>query len=176
MLIYLSMLEDPEERDKFQILYQTYKKLMFYVANRILGDTRDTEDVVHQAFVKILEHMDKISDPNCPQTRHFIVTVVERKAIDLYRSRSNHPQVTLEEPVCPGQLAGPEEGCGGDLARAILQLPARYRQVLLLRYDSGYSEREIAQMLSMTPANVKKTIQRAKHKLAELMEGEVDVR
>ena len=140
MLIYLSMLEDPEERDKFQILYQTYKKLMFYVANRILGDTRDTEDVVHQAFVKILEHMDQISDPNCPQTRHFIVTVVERKAIDLYRSRSNHPQMTLEEPVCLGQLAGPEEGCGGDLARAILQLPARYRQVLLLRYDSGYSE------------------------------------
>ena len=174
MLLHLTLPETPEERDKFLVLYRTYKNLMFYVADRILGDTRDSEDVVHQAFLKILEHMDKISDPNCPQTRAFVVTIVERKAIDLYRSRQRHSQITLEEQVWAETSPGPEESCGDDLARAILCLPARYRQVLLLRYDSGYSEREIARMLSMTPANVKKTIQRAKQKLAAMLEGEED--
>ena len=51
-------------------------------------------------------------------------------------------------------------------------LPARYRELLLLKYDSGYSEREIALMCSMTPANVKKTIHRAKKKLESLLEKE----
>ena len=57
-----------------------------------------------------------------------------------------------------------------DLAAAIAALPARYRQVLLLRYDDGFSCREIAGLLSMTEPNVRKTIQRAKEKLGELLE------
>lgn len=36
MLLYLSMLEDLQSRDKFEILYHTYKNLMFHVANGVL--------------------------------------------------------------------------------------------------------------------------------------------
>ena len=57
-----------------------------------------------------------------------------------------------------------------DLALAIATLPARYREVLLLRYDSGFSEAEVAVILSMSQENVHKTIQRAKKKLAEILE------
>ena len=50
------------------------------------------------------------------------------------------------------------------------------RELLLLKYDTGYSEKEIAQLLGMTEANVKKTIQRAKAKLQTLLdEMEADV-
>lgn len=63
---------------------------------------------------------------------------------------------------------------GVDLASAMAALPARYRQLLLLKYDNGYSEREIAQMCDMTQDSVKKTIQRAKKKL-ELLLNEQEV-
>lgn len=178
MLLYLSVLGSSEERDKFEILYHTYKNLMFYIADQILGDTKDSEDVVHQAFVKILEYLDKIHDPKCPQTKAFIVTIVERKAIDLYRKRQKIKQVSFETVM--EQETSPFDtevaAMQGTLVEAIRALPARYRQVILLRFDSGFSEREIAKMLSLSEANVKKTLQRAKAKLAEILEGEEDVK
>lgn len=55
---------------------------MFYIANKILGDTRDSEDTVHDAFLKIIEIIDDIKDVESPQTRSLIVTITENKAID----------------------------------------------------------------------------------------------
>ena len=46
------------------------------------------------------------------------------------------------------------------------RLPPRYRSVLLLRYDCGYSNAEIANILDTTEPNVRKLIQRAKEKLS----------
>lgn len=69
MLIYLAMIDSPEGKIKFEIIYEQYKNLMFYTANKILGDTRDSEDIVHDAFLKIIEIIDNIDDPKCPQTR-----------------------------------------------------------------------------------------------------------
>ena len=37
MLIYLQVIDAPEDRDQFITLYETYRGLMFYVANQILG-------------------------------------------------------------------------------------------------------------------------------------------
>lgn len=74
MLIYLSLIEEDAEREKFEMLYDAYRNLMFYLANEILGDTQDSEDVVHQSLIKIIEILDKISQPRCPQTRALVVT------------------------------------------------------------------------------------------------------
>ena len=69
MLIYLQMIETDEDRQKFIQLYETYRGLMFYVANRILHNTEDAEDAVHQAFLSIIENLDKISMVHCPKSR-----------------------------------------------------------------------------------------------------------
>ena len=55
MFIYLAMIDSPEEKLKFEIIYERYKDLMFYTANSVLGDTRDSADIVHDAFLKIIE-------------------------------------------------------------------------------------------------------------------------
>ena len=64
MLIYLAVIDSPEGKIKFEIIYEQYKNLMFYTANKILGDTRDSEDIVHDAFLKIIEIIDNIDDPS----------------------------------------------------------------------------------------------------------------
>lgn len=84
MFIYLAIIDSPEGKLKFEVIYERYKGLMFYTANSVLGDTRDSEDIVHDAFLKIIEIID---DPKSPQTRYLIVTITENKAIDLYRKR-----------------------------------------------------------------------------------------
>lgn len=99
MIIYLQMLETPEEKSKFEQLYLEYKGLMFHVAYEILHNEQDAEDAVHQAFVKIAENIKKIDDPICPKTHSYVVTIVENKAIDQYRKQQKHQTVELIEEI-----------------------------------------------------------------------------
>ncbi|MCD8355603.1 MAG: sigma-70 family RNA polymerase sigma factor [Clostridia bacterium] len=172
MLVYLSLIDQDEKKAKFEIIYSEYKNLMFYVANQILGDTRDSEDIVHQAFLKVIEILEKIPVAACPQTRSLVVTIVERKAIDLYRVRKRGRLLPLDEEnfhvAMPSQIDSFAEG--SVIASAIAALPPRYRELLLLKYDNGYTVQEIAGIMDMSEANVKKTIQRAKAKLQTLLE------
>ena len=59
MLIYMTLIDSEEEQSKFEQIYQKYKGLMFYVANKILHNEHDAEDAIHQAFIKIAENMKK---------------------------------------------------------------------------------------------------------------------
>jgi len=175
MLIYLELISSETEKNAFEEIYSTYRDLMFYVANRILAHERDAEDAVHNAFIKIAEHIEKISDPVCPKTRAWVVIIVERQAINLYKKRKRQWGLGLDEDQLEGELSSTpmdrlEEG--NAVARAIAALPVQYREPILLKYDQGFDDREIGAMLDLTPGTVAKRIQRGKRVLKELLEGE----
>lgn len=165
MIIYLQMIDAPEEKHKFEILYTKYRGLMFYIANGILNNEQDAEDAVHTAFVSIAENIQKIEDPLCPKTKGYIVTIVENKAIDMYRRKQRLPQALFEEETAGLSVA--YDGADA-VARCFSLLPAQARQILLLKYRYGYDNREIAKILNISEANAIKRIQRAKQKLEEL--------
>ena len=169
MLMYLSMIETPDDKVKFERIYNRYRNLMYHVAYKVLGNHYDAEDAVHQAFVAIIRHLEKISDIDCPQTRSYIVLITERKAIDLIRTRHSEKVIPLNEDLIGIEIPAP-----GDhgLADALAKLPAHYREVLLLRFDNGYSAKELAQMLGMTESGVRKLIGRAKNALGRILEEE----
>lgn len=169
MMIYLQIIDTAEERSKFERLYEQYKQLMFYTAFQILKQPQDAEDAVHHAFLSIAENIAKISDPDCPKTRAYVVTIVERKAIDLLRTQRRHPSVPLDESI-----NGVSVGYNGDnaLTKAILALPATYRQCILLKFYYGCSTKEIAKIMHLSLTNTSKLQQRAKAKLKELYQKE----
>ena len=167
MLIYLQMIDTPEERSKFEQIYLEYKGLMFHVAYEILHNEQDAEDAVHQAFVKIAENIKKIDAPVCPKTHSYVVTIVEHQAIDQYRRLQKHPSVELIEEI---QGTNAHYEGDNDLTKCILKLPARYREMILLRYHHGYTVREIAKMLGLSLPAAIKLDQRAKNKLKKLCE------
>lgn len=169
MMIYLQMIDTPEERSKFEQLYLEYRGLMFHVANKILHNEQDAEDMVHQAFLKVAENIEKIGDPKCPKTQGYIVTIVENKAIDLYRRRQKRQVVELDDEL-PG-IAAVYEG-ENTLTACILNLPARYREMILLRYFQGYSVKEVAAILGLSLSAASKLDQRAKNRLRVLYEKE----
>jgi len=172
MLIYLAAINSDEDKTKFELIYRQYRNLMYYVANQILHNICDAEDVVHQAFLKIIEILDTISEIKSHKTRSLIVTITERKAIDLYRSKSRAAVLPLDETYIGSVAANEIEHMAESdaIAAAIAALPARYREVLLLRYDNGFSYSEIAKALDMTEAAVRKTVQRAKEALQRTLQ------
>lgn len=168
-MIYLQMIEGNEDNSKFEQLYTIYKGLMFHVAMNILKNESDAEDAVHQAFLSVIENLGKISEVSCPKTRAYIVIITEHKAIDIIRSRSKLADTEFEENTFGIKI--PLPGDHG-LADAMTQLPAVYREVLLLRYYNGYSVREIASMLHVKKDTAQKQLWRAKVALQKCLEGD----
>jgi hypothetical protein len=46
MIVYLSMIDTPEDRSKFERLYIEYRDIMYHVAFKILQNEHDAEDAV----------------------------------------------------------------------------------------------------------------------------------
>lgn len=171
MLIYLAMIDSPDDQAKFERVYNKYRYLMLHVAYKILQNHHDAEDAVHQAFISIIENIDKISEVNSPKTRSYIVIITERKAIDLLRTIQKRQTLELNEDIAgveiPFEMDNP-------IATAIAKLPAQYREVLLLRYHNGFSAKEISSILNISDSGVRKLIGRAKIALQEEIEKEVN--
>ncbi len=172
MLIYLQMIESEADKSKFELLYLRYRGLMFSVAMRLLSSEQDAEDAVHQAFLSIIEHLDRITEIDCPKTRSYVVIITEHKAIDLLRAGAKTVPIDFEASAVGIEIPAPGDG---GLADAMAKLPARYREVLLLRYDNGYSTREIAQMFRMKPDAAQKVLWRAKEALRKKLEESENV-
>ena len=167
MPIHLHLLESDEDKSKFEAIYNQYRFLMFSVANDILKNPYDAEDAVHQAFIAILDNLDKIGAINCLETKSYVITITKHKAIDMIRS---HKRLTTEELIdtFPGRdLPFPVDS---GLADAMAKLPDRYCEVLRLRFNDGYSTKELARMMNMTEGSMQKLIWRAKEALRKQLD------
>lgn len=170
VMIYLSAIESPEEKVKFEALYDKYRGFMLKVASRVLRGDQDAEDAVHNAFMSLAKNMKLVPELDSLKLRGFLYIVTENKAIDILRERKRRE---LEEPLDEGQpLYAPLDGEEQDLAWCISRLPPRYQEVILLKYSHGYTTREIASILGISFNAASKLDQRAKAKLRELCEKE----
>ncbi len=125
MFLYLAMIDSDADKSKFEILYSEYKNLMYYTANRILHNSSDAEDVVHQAFLKVIEILDTISSPRCHKTRALLVTITEHKAIDLYREKQRRNVLPLEPRLPPRSSVSPSATHWPPLSRPCRRVTAR---------------------------------------------------
>ena len=163
------MIDSNEDRSKFQELYIHYRKIMYHVAYEILHNHHDAEDAVHQAFLSIAERIQYIEDSVCLRTKSYVITIAENKAIDMYRSKNRHPLIEYNDENLGITI---EYDGTNTLARCIAQLPARYRELIILKYVHGYTFRETAKIMSISEDNAKKMALRAKEKLADLCKEE----
>ena len=176
MLLFFSILEEPDEKSQFTRLYNYYHKLAFWAANRILKDNYLAEDALQEAFIRIAKNFSKISVKNsleCSKTKNFIVIIVERAAIDIYRKRKKYManEISAEElektAYIMEDLEDEEEN---RIFRAIRSLPKKYSEVLLLRYVNGFTNSEIAGLLNMKESTVRTNLMRGRKRLEVIID------
>ena len=56
-IIYVNIIDDPKQIPRFEEIYETYYKKMFYTANKILKDDYEAEDALQDAFIGIARNM-----------------------------------------------------------------------------------------------------------------------
>ena len=176
LIIYISMLETEEDKDIFIQLHDEYSGVMFNRAYSILRDTALAEDVVQESFIRILKKFEKIEKKKCPQTRKYFVNIVRTISIDVYRKNKKQQTISFDEfeATIIDEFANTEDILEGkELETYLLKLPKSYYIIMSLKYDDGYSYKEIAQILSITEENVKKRLLRARTKLREILAEQI---
>ncbi|EEG29473.1 Sigma-70 region 2 [[Clostridium] methylpentosum DSM 5476] len=101
LFYYVSMIESGEDQRKFARLYENYKYTMMYAASQILHDQFLAEDAIHQAFLKIINNLEKIDESNVPKTKAFLVIIARNTAKDIYCEhygrKDDDKEISLED-------------------------------------------------------------------------------
>lgn len=165
MMIYLQMIETPEDEDKFTAIYEAYHDLLFYIAFERMHHTQDAEDAVHHVFMKIAENIKNI-EPVSPKTKRYVVTMIDNRVTDMFRVKGRHPADPYNDELKNSLVAEMENE--NLLTQCIMELPEQQRMVVWLKYAQGYRLKEIAKMLGLSLAWTQKIDQRVKKKLEAL--------
>ena len=176
MLIYLQMLDTPEEKSKFETLYYTHRRTMLHIAMQILRDHHLAEDAVQEAFIRLAKNFSKIGQVDCPRTRLFVVIIVRN--ISLTMRTEQQKQIVVEVPDATTQAEYDlEEDVLGRIAyeevlTAIQELPLIYRDILYLQCVEEYKLAEISKLTGIGIETVKKRAQRGRKILLERLTEE----
>ena len=119
--------------------------------------------------MSIAENFLKISQLDAHKTRAYFVTVVERKAIDIYRRKKAHPLVSFDEHFEGAEFPSPGEGSA---AEAMNRLPVKYKELLYLKHICGFKSKEIAEMMGMSDDMVRRSLSDAREALRKELEKE----
>lgn len=164
-MFLLMMIDTPEDKRKFVILYEKYRFLLQKVATDVLQDRFLAEDAVHNAYVKLAKNMDKVKEIDSLATKRYLITIVKNAAIDIYRKRNVQMQkeIYIDEI---GEAEYPFSYMETDIDNRVLDvlmdLPPKYRDIFLLKYSSKLENCEIADLCGIQEGTVRQRIARGK--------------
>lgn len=163
-MLFLMMIDAPEERSKFCILYETYRHLLLTVAMDVLRDNYLAEDAVQEAFLRIARNMDKIEDIQSRQTKRYLISTARNAAIDLYRkqNRLRHREMNVEDAEAMIPVSYLETDVDNAVLDILKNLPEKYREVFLLKYSAGMENSQIAKICGIRETTVRQRIARGK--------------
>jgi RNA polymerase sigma factor (sigma-70 family) len=160
------------DADSVRVVYQTYGRLVFSIAYRVLGDTGLAEDATQQTFVQAWRGASSY-DPNRPLGA-WITTIAKRVAIDFYRRERKHRHLvdvdTADDPALitlPPSLDQLEDVA--EVRRALDELPSADRDLIRMQHFDELSHAEIARELEIPLGTVKSRTFRAHRRLAGLL-------
>lgn len=172
MYIYLMLIESEDDKIKFVKIYEAYKRRMHFTASSILKDDKEAEDIVHDTFVTLIDHLDNINEIESPRTWNYIVTILKNKCYNYIKRRK---RVDLREDDIIFESTFYLLDTMDDyfikkdimqfLAYLVENLKYPYKEVICLQYYNKMNSKEIGKILEMTPENVRKIASRARNQL-----------
>lgn len=144
-----------------QELFETYRHMVWRLALQYTGSVPDADDVSQAVFLKAMENIHKL-EPG--KEKAWLCRVTVNQCRSLYRSAQRRRTVPLKEGI-----PAPDEKSRA-VWQALGELPGKDRAAVYLHYFEGFSVKEIAQQMGVTPSAVTSRLQRARAKLKEALE------
>lgn len=150
-------------------LYERYYALMVWVAYSVLLDRSLAEDAAQQAFATACVKLRGLRQPD--RFGPWLTTICRNAAQDMARARTrdaaNREVAATEQPGQPGS-----NGFDRAVKEAVDNLPAMYREVVVLHYYNRMSYKEIESALGISGNVVKGRLARARKRIQHDLEKE----
>ena len=150
---------------------ENYTEYLLKLSYLYVKDRQVAEDIVQEVFVKLYEkHGDTIDLHN---TRSYIVQMTVNRCKDYFRSWQ-YRKVQVRDLFGQHEKAAPQVA-EPEIIEEVLQLPLKYREVIILYYYDDCAVNQVATLLSLPVATVKTRLQRGRSLLKGiLLEGGFD--
>lgn len=134
-----------------------------------LKNYEDAEDIFQTVFLKYVLRSEPFDSPE--HEKAWIIRVTVNACRDLLKSFFRSRTVSLDQLIEKPQDM-PEDH--SDILEAVLELPARFRDVVYLHYYEGYSAPEIGRILKKNTNTVYTLLARARQLLKTRLEGVIE--
>ena len=149
-------------------LVETYQTALLHICYMILHDEALAEDAVQETYIKAYKSLESFRGESSEKTWLFHIGM--NVCRDMKRARWFR---YVDRRVTPDTLVIPTVDANDDhedLAQAIVHLPDKYKEVILLHYYQNMNVRDIAQTLGLAPSSVSNRLKKAREKLRVLLE------
>ena len=155
------------DRAALALLYERHAPLLLALGLRMLGDNREAEDVVHDAFLEAWRAAGDY-DRTRGSVRAWLMLRMRSRTLDRIRSAGRRRVVSIDNVSLPESGNGDSTTSGAErlgVRMSLETLPAEQRRVLALGFYEGLSASEIAERLQVPVGTVKSRTAAALSKL-----------
>lgn len=167
--------ESFDRTEQTERLYSLYADDVLRVSYFYLGDKQKAEDVCQDVFVRLLTKGPKLEEGH---EKAWLLKVALNRCRDLWRAAWVKRVVLGSEKM--EMMPGPDDIRQADekaeMIEAVHQLPAPFREVILLHYYQGFGIAEIAAMLSLPEGTISSRLSRGRKKLETILSKGTDAR
>ena len=173
------------DQDAFEMLVNRYSALLFLLISRIVRDEHLAHDVLQHVFLQLYRSLPTLVPGGTLRAwlsqvaRHRSIDELRRRRPVLFSEIESFPDggeyaclTTLPDPDLQPEEQVELHELRQRLLDAIETLPVRYRAVVLLRYHTQLSFREIGQALRIPETTAKTFFYRASKQLRTLLGSE----
>jgi RNA polymerase sigma-70 factor (ECF subfamily) len=155
------------QKQAFAALVTRYERSVRAAAMGVLGNHESVRDTAQEAFVKAYENLAHLRRPGA--FGPWLMKITRRCALNMAGQK---PREAALEPT---NISGAESTDGRldeqkqSLLAAVIRLPEGEKQVVMLRYFSGHTVKEVAAILGRSVGTVTKQLSRAHRRLRNIL-------
>jgi RNA polymerase sigma-70 factor (ECF subfamily) len=174
------------QTDKFHDLVKRYEHKLYNFSLRMCRDHSDAEDMIQETFLNVFKYLKNFRYET--KFKNWLYKVAASTCIKKRRKSKFAPdkELSLDEFRPPNETEIPDHvpdwalmpldkllnhELSSMINQEILSLPKKYRLIIVLRDIEGFSTLETAQILNLSPSNVKVRLHRARLYLRDKLKG-----
>ncbi|MBQ9943214.1 MAG: sigma-70 family RNA polymerase sigma factor [Clostridia bacterium] len=150
---------------------ETYSDAILRTCFLYLSDQAQAEDALQDTWIKAWKHMSEYENQGIQNEKAWLMRIAINTCKDYRRTawfRHIDNRKALEE--LPDRLLRTEAE-DRSLSLMIMDLPNRYKQVVLLYYFQGFTQAETAAVLGISPSSVLRRLRNAEALLKQSLTG-----
>jgi RNA polymerase sigma factor (sigma-70 family) len=151
----------------FEDLFADEHERLYRALYLIVGNSHEAEELMQDAFVRVLERWDRIDNP---------AAYLYRSAFNATSNRFRRLKLAAKRTLTPGEPENPFAAADlrDEIVRALRELPERQRAAVVLLDLLDLRSEEAAKVLRVTPATVRSLASHARATMKLSMETDND--